>query len=254
MLHQGSMGPSGSKARIGLLIALIFIAVAIPVIGLLVFQSPEPPNAGILVRGQYFIFKLLWCEFLLVVLSVGCIKGLGGELLRQRQQTGGGVVVQFAIIAKACLWSLLILGVSVFLSEKYQQWILIAQIIVVIAAITLVATVTAARVLQNDGIVPPPDGVKRPDQLVAQIGALENIIFSKHSVSAASIKTIKERINYSLPRVGKIATSVIYLDIVKDIESLCDAIESKNGSAAINELCGKVDQKITLLIAEITGN
>ena len=248
------MGPSGSRTRIGFLIALISIAVAIPVIGLLAFQSPESPNAGNLVRGQYFIFKLLWCEFLLLVLFVGCIKGLGGQLLRQRQQTGGGIVVQFAIIANACLCSLLILGVSVFLPEKYQQWILIAQIIIVVAAIILVATVTAGRDLQNDGIVPLQDGVKRPDQLVAQIASLENIIISNHPVSAASIKTIKERINYSLPRVGKIAASAMYLDIVKDIESLCAAIESQNGSATINELCGKVDRKITLLIADIARN
>ena len=189
-----------------------------------------------------------------MVLSMGCFKGLGGQLLRQRQQTGGGIVVQFAIIAKACLWSLLILGISIFIPETYQQWILIAQIIIIIAAIILVATVTAARDLQNDGIVPLPYGVKRPDQLVAQITSLEHIIISKHPGSAASIKTIKEHINYSLPRVGKIATSAMYLDIVKDIESLCAAIESQDGSATINELCGKVDRKITLLISDIAGN
>ena len=74
------------------------------------------------------------------------------------------------------------------------------------------------RDLQNDGMKTLPEGVKTPDDLVNELQLLEtsnDLTDDEKKV----IKRIREKIKYSLPRVGRISTSENYKLLVEEIES-----------------------------------
>jgi len=254
MLNEQEMGPSRDQMRFGFLLAFLSAAVAIPVVGLLAFEKPSPGTVGFFVRGPYFWPKLIWCEILLAVLCLGGVWQSGGRLLRQRQQTGGGIVVQLVVIAKACYWSLALLLASVFLPDNMQHWEVIAQVLLLVITIGFLASLTIARGLQTHGQTPIPPEVKRPDQLVALLASIEPVAAGSSPGSVTSLKSLKERINYSLPRVGRIASSLKYREIAGEIEALCAAIESQNQPSAVNEHISRIDRKLTLLVTELAGH
>lgn len=254
MSNEPEMGPSREQMRSGFLLAVLSAVVAIPVVGLIAFEKPSPGTLGFFVRGPYFWPKLIWCEIVLAALCLGGVWQPGGRLLHQRQQTGGGIVVQLVVIAKACYWSLALLLASVFLPDNTQHWAVIAQVVLLVITVGFLASLTIARGLQTDGQTPIPPGVKRPDQLVSLLASIEPVAAGSLPGSIASLKSLRERINYSLPRVGRIAASVRYQEIAQEIESLCATIDSQKQSNDVNDQISRLDRKLTLLVSDLTGH
>lgn len=253
MLNEREMGPSREQMRFGFLLAFLSAAVAIPVVGILAFEKPTPGTAGFFVRGPYFWPRLIWCEIVLAVLCLGGAWQMGGRLLRQRQQTGSAIVVQLVLITKACYWSLALLLASVFLPDNMQHWEVIAQALLLVITFGLLASLTIARGLQTHGQTPIPPEVKRPDELVALLASVEPVAVGSSPGCVTNLKSLKDRINYSLPRAGRIASSLRYREIAGEVQALCAAIESQKQPSAVNEHISRIDRKLALLLTELAG-
>lgn len=252
MLKESMMGPQhGSPHRLTTW-TLLTCAIAVVVVGMLLFASPDgSEHKTFLVRGPYFWQKVVWCEVLLCILWFGGFRVPSDQLSVQRQQTGGGTVVASAAITNACLWSALILFGSVFLPDDQQRWFVIAQVLIFVTCLVVVMSVGHARRLQNDGIAPIPADVKDPEQLVAQLTVHERRLIMSNPQLARAIKSIRERINYSLPRAGNISTSSRYLELTRQVDALCAILGSEGADTFPSAHIRELDDSVTRLVAEL---
>ena len=101
------------------------------------------------------------------------------------------------------------------------------------------------RGLQNDGMETLPEGVKTPDDLVNELQLLETSNSLTEDEKRA-IKRIREKIKYSLSRVGKISSSENYNLLVGEIESF-SKISAEERAKQIASFEDGVMKKILML-------
>lgn len=252
MLDKQKMGYQPKQLTMWSVLTFCATVLAIFIISLLLFPA-NAASDSFWHRGEFFWYKLVWAE---VVFCVAWFLGLHdpySNLLSQRQQTGGAIPAITSSVINACIFSYGILLLSLFLPEKriYNIVLLVVQIVVIVITIWRITILNEARFLQQDGIDPIPKNTKQPEELVAQLSILEMNMLKMDADLSWRVKRLREKINYSLPRVGKIATSMRYLSLVNGIEELCTLNESELATASVKQQLGVIEQITLLLITEL---
>ena len=252
MLNANEMGSSTKSTSLLAIITFISTAILIAIIGMLIFTENSPPNA-FFGRGEYFWGKLIWCEVLFFSAWYFGLQCSFKSLLGQRQQTGGAIPVISYSILSTVFFSYLILLISLFVPNVriYNVLLFIAQLIVIVICLWKVMVLSYSRNLQNDGIVPIPEGVKTPASLVVQLALIEKSFFSGDSSIPKRVKILREKINYSLPSIGKISSSEKYIMLVSKIEVLTLLSENGVDEAELVRELNEMEGMLSHLISEL---
>lgn len=252
MLTIEQMGPNPKTTRLLSIITFLITIFAIAIVGLLVFPDNEPVNS-FWKRGDFFWVKLLWCEVLFCFAWFFGLQFPFLNLLGQRQQTGGAILATSSVVVSNCAWSYFILFVSAFLPDgrQYSTFLIVAQIALIVNCFWQVMILSHARHLQNDGVIPISPSTKQPEALIAQLSISEKSIAAKDESLARSIKALYEKLNYSLPRVGKIASSSRYFSLANNIDLFCNSIDINSDLTEVRLELEKIDRELVLLIAEL---
>ena len=228
---------------------LPIVMIAALVVGLLLFSSEEPAGS-FWHRSDFFWLRLAWFE---LILSVAWLFGViipTKGLFAHRQQVGGGFPVMSAAVLNAAGLSLLVLFVSMFLPENrfYNILPVVIQIVIAVVCLAKITFIKQAQVLQNDGVVPIPKTLRSPEELCASLVICEAQPGLAPEL-ATRLKGTRERIKYSVPRVGKVASSSHYESVVRLVDTTYDQMMSGQREEARRSL-ESLDNTITLLISE----
>lgn len=198
--------------------------IAFAVIALLLFSEQEPRDS-FWCRSELFFVRLIWFE---ILFSIGWFAGIAApvkSLFNHRQQTGGGYLAIISSVLNATVLSMVVLFISLFFprSRFYDNLTIVIQICILLFCIVKIFLLKYAQSFQVDGLNVIPANVKTPEQLVGMLMICEQqpIIIDKF---AASVRKIKEKINYSLPKSGKIALSENYKHLANSVEVFYDRI------------------------------
>lgn len=239
MLNRLSMGPSAAAVRLASLVAWLATTVAVAVFAVGSFHAPSDTQSGFWVRGAYFWQKLLWFEVTLLMWFIANVF-FGAKVLRERQQTGGGVVFAWQAWHIGIIGVLVLTAASSVASDRNQWWFVVAQLIVLSGVIFGASAATIARRMQNFDVSPIASDIRRPDELKALLATAESLCRTSHQPIAAELKALREKLTYSLPRVGQISKSTRYARLALETEELCAAIEQGRvpgpGSLAVSRL------------------
>ena len=222
MLQKDQSSP---KNRYYLSIALYPICIlAFAAIALLLFSENEPANS-FWCRSELFAVRLVWFEALF---SVGWFAGIVVpiyHLLKYRQQIGGGYLAITASVINAAMLSIIVLFISVFFprSRFYDNLPVVIQIGIFLFCIVKVFLLKYAQSFQVDGLNIIPTNIKNPEQLLGMLTICEQqpVVIEKFSTS---FRRVREKIKYSLPQAGKIASSEHYRKLAAAVEKLYDEI------------------------------
>ena len=218
-------------------------------IGLLLFSDKEPVDS-ILHRSELFYPRMIWFETLFTIgYFFGFIEPII-QLFKFRKYVGGGYIAIAATILNSTILSIIILFVSIFFprSRFFDTLPIIIQIGIFLFCLAKICFLKFAQAGQLDKLNEVPINLKTPEQLLAMLSICEQqpiIIdkFSKH------IKKIREKIQYSIPQRGKIATSSSYREMALLLEKFYDDL--MNGQyEEIQTQLAKIEQGIIRVVAD----
>lgn len=217
MKQQNNVSTTPSKIILHIIFVLIMVFAALW--GFFMFSENNAHNS-FFQKTDFFWIRLLWFEAIVAVLWYAFTGNYLKKILSEREQTGAINVVIGSVFFKLSIYSFIIWLIGCFLppTALWQGWMLLAQFVVIVLNVLVLYLLPHMRDLQNDGMKTLPEGVKTPDDLVNELQLLEtsnDLTDDEKKV----IKRIREKIKYSLPRVGRISTSENYKLLVEEIES-----------------------------------
>ena len=206
MKQQSNASTTPSKMILHLVFVLIMIFAALW--GFIMFSDTNASNS-FFQKTNLFLIRLVWFEVIIAVLWYACT----GNYLNKIN------FVICSVFFKLSIYSLIIWAIGCFLptATTWQGWVWFAQFVVIVFYVLVLFLLPHMRNLQNDGMEALPYGIKTPDDLVNELQMLEvsgDITDDERNV----IKKIREKIKYSLPRVGKISSSQNYQLLAEEIE------------------------------------
>ena len=222
------------------------LAIAFAAIGFLLFDA-DPTAKGFWVRSDLFYVRLVWFEMVFFFAWFGAFVGPIGEIFGRPRQTGGVPIAIAASVCNAALLSMVMLFCWLFLprSRFYDTLPIALQIIIAVVCIVKVVMLRIAGAAILAGMDRIPADVKTPDQLSAML----TICLKQPIVEDRYFKTLekcKNKVDHSLPRVGKIARSADYKSLAEKTEALYDAL--------INGCYDKIDEmvnEVEMLIEQV---
>jgi hypothetical protein len=190
-------------------------------IGLILFN----PNAdGYLRQGQYFVYKFIWFEFVLTALFWGGVYGPFRKM--STEKLGGAYPAMSIAVFNASLFSFFIILISSFFpNDEYIGVFIALQLLVILIAIIKVFLMSHASDLQSVGMEEIRNNIKNPQELCTQLAICERQP-KLEPETLKLLRKVKDGIQYSLPRVGNIASSVKYERVVDDCDKICGLIMS----------------------------
>jgi len=214
-----------TKTKFSLLIAVYPICIiSFVAIGLLLFSEQEPADS-FWCRSSLFYIRLIWFEALF---SIGWFAGIVEpvrHLLKYRQQIGGGYLAMASSVLNATVLSIIVLFISIFFprSRFYDNLPIAVQIGIFLFCVIKIFLLKYAQSCQVDGLNVIPTNIKTPEQLLGMLTICEQqpIVIDKFAIA---VKRVKEKIKYSLPQAGKIASSENYKKLAAAVEALHDKI------------------------------
>lgn len=249
MLNSTQMDPQNKSGSILWVAWLPIVMVVSAIVGLLLF-SPDEPAGSFWCRSDLFWVRLAWYETILILAWIFGVVIPLKELHAHRQQIGGGFAIASAIVLNAAALSLIILFGSLFLPDTrfFRNLPIVIQLIIIVICLLKITFLKQAQALQNDGMNLIPKKLKSPDELCAFITICEAQPDLDPDL-AKKLKGSRERIKYSVPKVGKVATSTHYESVVKLVDATYDEMMSGKRETIGGSL-DSLDRAITLLIVE----
>ena len=201
-------------------------------------------------RSDIFWLRLVWFEAIILFAWFFGIVAPSNGLLSQRQQTGGGYPVLSAVVLNASVLSAIVLAISLFLPETrfFRILPIIVQLVIVAFCWVQAAFVCKAQELQRDEMESVPKVLKNPDQLCAFLTLCERQP-DLDPLFARKLKIVRERLKYSVPTVGKVASSEKYERVVGHVEDAYERMmrgERREAEAAIDA----IEPLLTIMITE----
>lgn len=227
---------------IATLIGFLVTAVAIIVIPLVGAQN----------RGGLFAARIIWMEFLAILLwgAIGGFFFLFAPADRDRRGLGGVYpvlgVITFIYVAISFVFMLIqwLLPRSVFLAAAQIPAQVVLLVIYVVLGVILYFALAGARGATER----MSEGVPTPAELDVLLKSEENrLAQSEASVSLRdALKALREKIHYSLPPAGRIATSSAYAAFTGDVRTLYSEVSSldpakEESVAKFGELATRAD-------------
>ena len=244
MKQQNNVSTTPSKIILHLIFVLIMVFAVLW--GFFMF-SENNASSSFFQKTDFFWIRLLWFEAIVAVLWYAFTGNYLKKILTERKQTGAINVIISSVFFKLSIYSFIVWLIGCFLppTALWQGWVLLAQFIVIVLNVLVLYLLPHMCSLQNDGMETLPKGVKTPDDLVNELQLLEpsNGLTDDEK---KLLKRVREKIKYSLPRVGKISISENYKLLTEEIErfSKTSVEERANQMASFED---SVMKKILLL-------
>jgi hypothetical protein len=244
MKQQNNASTTPSKIILHLIFVLMMFFAALW--GFFMFSENNASNS-FFQKTDFFWIRLLWFEAIVAVLWYAFTGNYLKKILTERKQTGAINVIIGSVFFKLSIYSFIVWLIGCFLppTALWQGWVLLAQFIVIVLNVLVLYLLPHMRSLQNDGMETLQEGVKTPDDLVNEFQLLE-ISNGLTDDEKTVIKRIREKIKYSLSRVGKISSSENYKLLVEEIESF-SKISAEERSKQIASFEDNVMKKILML-------
>ena len=225
-------------------------AVAIPT---LVTDVQPSAELGMWTRGRYFWPKVIAFE---AVLFAGWFsaKVLARRVFSRPKMTGGAAVTDFVVLAIGFGLLLALIAASAFVPDDVLGWFIAGGVLVAVATALLQSALLTAAAAQDVGLATPTGGVPSPEKLVALLRAVECSELAQEPETSAEIKRLREIIAHSLPRVGRIASSVTYAAIADEISSLHASSEGVGDAKRLHESCRQIMTLLNRLQVEFSEN
>jgi len=252
------------KSRIGYkpsIAGFIIIAIVIAVLPLLIVQ---PEN-----RSGYFWHRILWAEFLNII--VWAFQGNWVAILFPTRKDSKRLAGMFpalgiVIILYACASLALLVAHSWYPNyDILNRFHLPAQVIVAALALLTSIFMSYSPPAHSHDAEPIPQGVQSPSDLGALLRAEEER-FSPTSLKGNAqdeekrlhdaLKSLREKIIYSLPGAGAIGKNESYISFAKAVQIFCQDVSALNSSneqsktlflQAINQ-ADQLKRKVDLII------
>lgn len=249
MLNANQMNYSPKSSSSLTFVVYVISVLAFVAVALLLF-SPSAPTDSFWHRGDLFWFRLIWFQALFAVAWFGAFLIPVRNLLNHRQQVGGGFTAMSAAVLNAVLLSMIVLLVSLFLPRERIFTItpFVFQILIAVVCLIKVMLLRQAQCYQNDGLAPIPLTLKSPDELVAFLELCERQPDLK-TETAKQVKRIREKIKYSVPRAGKVASSPRYRETVLLVDSIYQQFMSGSRDRIPVDL-RTLENTVSLLVSE----
>lgn len=211
-------------------------------------------------RSEYFWIKILWTEYLAII--VWCYIGWAPTVisLSSKQEKGQ----EAAVVPGVGVVIFFYVGVSLFflLSSAYapdNEWLsrfqLARQIIsTLIFFVICIGFYKVAKTANQDNISAPPD-VKTPEQLAVELRAeesrIQNITGEALEIKqfAQTYKSLREKINYSLPSINNIGNDPQYADFISQVNDLVNSVQRCEDAASLKQ--AELREKAANLISQI---
>ena len=217
MKQQGNASATPSKMILHLVFVLIMIFAVLW--GFFMFSDTNASNS-FFQKTNLFWIRLVWFEAIIAGLWYAFTGSYLNKILSERRQTGAINIVVGSVFFKLSIYSFVIWCIGCFLptTAAWQGWVWLAQFAVIIFNALVLFLLPHMHNLQNDGMESFLSGIKTPDDLVNELQILEtsnDVTEDEKKV----IKKIREKIKYSIPRVGKINVSANYQLLAEEIAS-----------------------------------
>jgi hypothetical protein len=198
------------------IICIVFTAA----IGLILFNSD---TEGYFRHGQYFVYKFIWFEFILTCAFWGGVYSPFRKI--STEKLGGSYPAMAAVIFNASIFSVFLILISSLVENKYLGIFVALQLFVILTVIIKIFIMSHAADLQKVGMEEIRDNLKKPQELVAQLTVCERQPELEQE-TLNLIKKAKDSIRYSLPKVGNIAKSMQYEQIVENCDKIYNLMMS----------------------------
>lgn len=215
-------------------------------------------------RSQYFWYRVLWAQFVAALVWAFYGGFISNSLLgRKAPRAEGGILPSFgiAVVAYAGL-SLALMLAHAFLPENdfLNRFHLTGQILLMAGVGTLCVFFNFARAGAVHGTEPIPEGIRSPNELSALLKAEESRLTQGDTRDdfeplASVLKSLRERIQYSLPHVGEIGTRSDYKLFSAAVEKACQKVATnsrqpvtaENHTAALQQELSDLALKVDMI-------
>jgi len=167
-----------------------------------------------------------------------------------RHAGGASVAGRVARVTGCALLLALILG-SALASDDVIIWFISAAVVVVAAIVVLESILVQAAAAQIVGAEQIASSVPDPDALVVILRSVERGIQTEDPEAAAEVRRVRERIAYSLPRVGRIASSPGYEQLVAKVMELRGGAHGPGARRSVGTACAEVTGLLDALQLEL---
>jgi len=221
-------------------ILYLICAVTTTVIALIMFR---PDAVGYFSQGQYFLHKLVWFQLILMTLFWGGAYSPFRKMLTVK--FSGAYPAISAAIFNASIFSILLILISSFVSNKHLKIFVALQLLVILVTVIKVFAMSRASDLQKVGMEEIRDNLKKPEVLVAQLTVCERQPELEQE-TLKLIRKVKDAFQYSLPKVGNIASSALYEQVVEDCDKIYNLMMS-GSRENLNALLNNLNNSLTTL-------
>jgi small-conductance mechanosensitive channel len=234
-------------ASVAALVAGMAAALIVPV---LLTGEPGDGLSVTFARGRYFWHKVAAFEIVLLV-AWALEQSFAHRLFEKPRHAGGASVVGRVVRATGCALLLALILGSALASDDVIIWFITAAVVVVAAIVVLESILVQAAAAQVAGAEQIASSVPDPDALVVILRSVERGIQPEDPEAAAEVKRIRERIAHSLPRVGQIASSPGYEQLVAKVMELREVAHGPGGGRSARTACADATGLLDSLQVEL---
>jgi hypothetical protein len=237
------------------IIGWLVTSAAIVALWLLLYPAAKRPG--------YFWGMIAWTEFLNLLVWGGITFFPLLFVPDDRNRRGlGGVYPTAAIIVYvyAALSFLFLLGLALFPESAFFRGFQIpGQVILLVLAGVLVMILFFSLMGARAGAEPLPEGLLSPTELATMLN-VEASRFTGKGEKAVNLhdelRLLGEKIEHSLPHVGRIGRNEHYMAYTKEIQALCAEVASLDtgadeGIEKALETVAKLSSKVALLVESL---
>ncbi len=192
-------------------------------------------------RTEWFWALVLWSAFL-TLLRWFYVAGFVSLIYpRWRNVPGlGGILPGIGILVLAYTslsYLLMLAGAISHPTGQAVRFFVAGQLLLTAAALVIGIFISFARAGATADIEAIPAGVERPVELAARL-RIEEDRLSPHSVGRSAdtgqrvkqlhgaVKSLREKIEYSTPHVGRVGANAGYVDFAGAVQALCDEMSA----------------------------
>ena len=210
--------------------------VAAALVGYLVTASAIVAIALLLVapeqRSGWFWVVILWSSFL-VLLRWLYVAGFMSLVYREwRTVPGlGGIMPAVGILITGytgASYVLLLLAAQLHSSATTRVFF-VAQIALTATVLVLgvfIYFVRAGAIADTEAV---PSGVRKPAELAARLKTEEDRLSHQDNKDLrVAVRSLREKIEYSIPHVGRVGTNAVYVDFAGGVQALCEEVSALN--------------------------
>lgn len=218
-------------------------AVVFAVVGIITFR--DYGDGSWLCRTNWFWGRLIWFEAIFGLFWISVFGRPISRLLQHRHVTGATYAIVTSICLRASFVSFVVWSISSFISPCSQFAILpiIVQLLVALYYGIIAFMFPKTQALQTDGMERPEEtGYPSSSALALKLEIIERSLSGE---DAATVKHLKEKIRYSLPSVGKIASCTEYKQIAELVVKM-----GNNTPPNFSQACDELEKLVLMVIAK----